>query len=249
MNYRAIATLVGDTLKYEATINEIGRLATSLFDFSIQTFPNDSITSSRAKLVYDWILTLARQEMEPERRDLLLRQFCLGLANGSTSRAAVEQILFENGGSAVDAQRESLQALNGRALHREVLRHARDLFLQGNYFHAVFEASKAYNKDVREKARSTRDGQPLMLQVWDCGSGVLKITACTTETDRNVQDGIKFLSAGLMQAIRNPTAHEPAVDWPISRQDCLDILSFLSFLYRKLDDAVYYATPRTARSS
>src|SRR5947209_2402063 len=48
------------------------------------------------------------------------------------------------------------------------------------------------------------------------------------------------LSAGLMSAIRNPTAHEPAVDWPISLDDCLDILSFISFLYRQLDKAVYF---------
>ena len=45
----------------------------------------------------------------------------------------------------------------------------------------------------------------------------------------------------LMQAIRNPTAHEPAVDWPISKVDCLDILRFLSFRFRKLDEATYFA--------
>ena len=54
-----------------------------------------------------------------------------------------------------------------------------------------------------------------------------------------MQDGVKFLSAALMNAIRNPTAHEPAVDWPISLPDCLDILSFISFLFRQLDKAVY----------
>lgn len=79
-----------------------------------------------------------------------------------------------------------------------------------------------------------------MLEVWGCDNGVLKVTGCTSDTDRNVQDGIKFLSAGLMQAIRNPTAHEPATDWPISKEDCLDILSFISFLLRKLDEAVYF---------
>jgi len=68
----------------------------------------------------------------------------------------------------------------------------------------------------------------------------LKITACISDTDRNVQDGVRFLSAGLMQAIRNPTAHEPALDWPISREDCLDVLSFLSFLFRQIDKATYF---------
>jgi uncharacterized protein (TIGR02391 family) len=78
-----------------------------------------------------------------------------------------------------------------------------------------------------------------MLDVWR-PEGVLKITKCVTETDKNVQDGIKFLSAGLMQAIRNPTAHEPALDWPIIKEDCLDLLSFLSFLLRQLDATVYF---------
>ena len=46
-----------------------------------------------------------------------------------------------------------------------------------------------------------------MLDVWGPENGVLKVTQCLSETDKNVQNGIKFLSSGLMQAIRNPTAH------------------------------------------
>jgi hypothetical protein len=44
-----------------------------------------------------------------------------------------------------------------------------------------------------------------------------------------------------MRAIRNPTAHEPAHLWPITKEECLDILSFVSFLMKKLDDAVYFS--------
>lgn len=142
----------------------------------------------------------------------------------------------------VTDKRKDYEAFSMRTFHPTVVLHAKDLFLQGNYFHAVFEASKAYNKDVREKAQSKKDGQPLMLEVWGCEKGVLKVTRCESDTDRNVQDGIKFLSAGLMQAIRNPTAHEPATDWQISEQDCLDILSFISFLYRQLDKAVFISS-------
>ena len=94
---------------------------------------------------------------------------------------------------------------------------------------------------VREKAVSTKDGEALMMDVWSCQNGVLKITACHSDTDKNIQDGIKYLSAGLMRAMRNPTAHEPALHWPITKEDCLDMLSFVSFLFRQLDKAVYYA--------
>lgn len=92
-----------------------------------------------------------------------------------------------------------------------MIEHCKTLFAQGNYFHSVFEACKVYDKQVQSKARSNLHGQSLMLQVWGWEKGVLKITPCQSDTDKNVQDGIKFLSAGLMAAMRNPTAHEPAL--------------------------------------
>ncbi len=185
-------------------------------------------------------MSLGKQEMVEEERAKLISQFCLAISP-EANKAAVEQILVEGGIAEALATRAERAAFLNRGFHAEVVRHSRTLYLQRNYFHAVFEASKAYNKAVREKAGSAKDGQDLMLAVWSCEKGVLKITACRTETDRNVQDGIKFLSAGLMAAIRNPTAHEPAVEWPISREDCLDILGFVSFLFRKLDVAVRHA--------
>lgn len=126
-----------------------------------------------------------------------------------------------------------------RNFHESVHKHCRELFIQGNYFHAVFEAAKVYNKMVQEKAHSEKDGQALMLDVLSV-NGVLKLNKNETQTERNVQDGVKFLSAGLMQAMRNPTAHEPALDWVISKEDCLDMLSFISYLFKQLDKAVYY---------
>jgi uncharacterized protein (TIGR02391 family) len=130
-----------------------------------------------------------------------------------------------------------------RAFHSEVQKHVKKLFLQKNYFHAVFEACKAFNNAVRTKAGIQKDGENLMLEAWDPANGTLKVTACITETDRNIQHGLKFLSAGVMRAMRNPTAHEPALDWPISKRDCLDFLGFISFLWSQLDKAQYYKKP------
>jgi uncharacterized protein (TIGR02391 family) len=130
-----------------------------------------------------------------------------------------------------------------KALHPEIYSHCSELFCDGHYFHAVFEAAKIYHKTVQRKSGCEKDGQALMLEVWST-NGTLKVTQCQSETDRNVQDGLGFLSAGLMRAIRNPTAHEPAHEWPISEQDCLDILGFISFLMRKCDEAVYYRETR-----
>lgn len=238
VNYRLLATQVGDLVKWTVSVNEIGRAASSILRISKDSFPNESITSSRAQLVYDWVLSIAREPLTSDERDRRLVQFCQTITPKEQSEV-LENILRDAGIRPVVMNQHRRPAFEARRLHPEVIRHSQRLFLQGNFFHAVFESAKAYNKQVRVKAESERDGQSLMLEVWGCDKGVLKVTRCESETDRNVQDGIKFLSAGLMQAIRNPTAHEPAVDWPISEEDCLDILSFISFLFRKLDDAVF----------
>jgi uncharacterized protein (TIGR02391 family) len=239
MNLRLIATTVGDLVKYDTSVNHIERMARAVFPFEKQTFPTEGITSSRAALVYEWLMTLGKHPMQADERQRLVYQFCRAIAPASLHER-IEQALAAADVTISPMQTEAAQEFSQRQFHPAVHRHARALFAQGNYFHAVFEACKAYNKDVRVKAQSSRDGQELMMAVWDGRSGVLKVTPCQTETDLNVQDGVKFLSAGMMRAVRNPTAHEPAVDWPIAKEDALDLLSFISFLYRQLDKAVYF---------
>lgn len=241
-NYRLIAIQVGDALKYSTSINEINRIAGAIFRFQCENFPNDSITSSRAQLVYDWILSLAKQRMGEGERNKLLQLFVNQLTVEGELRTSVHSILKAvgiDGGEVNGDKREFLH----RGFHGEVIKHCQILFVQGNYFHAVFEACKVYNKLVSKKAACQKDGESLMMDVWGWQSGVLKVTACQSETDKNVQDGIKFLSAGLMRAVRNPTAHEPALLWPITKEDCMDMLNFVSFLLRQLDKAVYYKKP------
>jgi uncharacterized protein (TIGR02391 family) len=247
MNYRLIATRIGDCTKYGTSLKEIDRLAHAIFRFEHQSFPLDAISSQRAQRVYDWIMTLGRQSMLPGERDKLLLQFCRGLAP-EEQRDAVDSILLDAGLPASLVRHEEAALFASRDLHPVVHMHARKLFVQGHYFHAVFEAAKAFHSLVQAKAQSARDGQALMLEVWSPDKGVLKMTPCVTETDRNVQSGIGFLSAGLMAAVRNPTAHEPALDWPINRQDALDLLTFISFLLRQADKAVHVPRPAPGSS-
>ncbi len=75
MNYRMIAIQVGDLLKYNTTFKEINRTANSVFNFSKEDFPNENITSVRAQLIHDWILTLAKQKMNNDERNELLWKF------------------------------------------------------------------------------------------------------------------------------------------------------------------------------
>jgi len=236
MNYRLIANQVSDLLKYDTTIKEIERTAESIFNFNVENFSNEAITSQRAKLIRDWVLALARQEMDNDERNQKLVKF-LRLITPENKIADVEKILHEAG---VDLYLDdSISEFYKRNFHPIIYEHCLKLYKQGNYFHAVFEVAKVYNKLVKEKSTSKKDGYSLMMEVWGC-EGALKVTGCETDTDKDFQEGLKFLSAGLMEAIRNPTAHEPALHWPISKEDCLDLLSFISYLLRQLDKAVCF---------
>jgi uncharacterized protein (TIGR02391 family) len=239
MDAQLIAVQVGDALKYATSVKEIDRIGGAVLKVARDTFPNEAITSVRAQRIYDWVLSLARCDMDPSEREHRLIKFFRNLA-GDQDWPRVAKVLTDGGVSRVALNRDNYNLFVARGLHESVVKHAQQLFLDGHHFHAVFEAAKAYNKSVREKAKSSKDGQSLMLEVWGWEKGCLKVTPCVSQTDKDVQEGIKFLSAGLMGAIRNPTAHEPAVDWPISMPDCLDILSFISFLFRQLDKAVYF---------
>lgn len=239
INFRLIATQIGDFLKYSTSVNEIDRIGLSVLKVNKEVFPNDSITSVRASTVYNWVLSLAKAQLESDERVKRLVNFCLEITP-TDDKGRIIEFLEKNGCPYNILYKDGLDEFLKRNFHAEIVKHSQKLFVQGNYFHAVFESAKAYNKDVKGKSQSDKDGQPLMLNVWGCDNGVLKVTECESQTDRDYQDGIKFISGGLMSAIRNPTAHEPAITWPITKQDCLDILSLISFLYRQLDKAVYF---------
>jgi uncharacterized protein (TIGR02391 family) len=141
-------------------------------------------------------------------------------------------------------ERESAEAkaLDSRLLHREVIKHGRELFVRGRHFHAVFECCKAFDRLVASKSLINEHGDKLMGIALSL-SGPLKLNTQRTQSEVNEQEGIMHLCKGLMRAIRNPEAHEPELDWPINQQDALDILSLISFLYRKIESAVYYGGP------
>ncbi|MGE4574505.1 TIGR02391 family protein [Parachlamydia sp.] len=236
--YKMLAIQLGDALKYETSLNEINRAGKSIFPFERDQFPNESISSVRAKCIYDWILTLTRQKISEDDRSTWLKSF-IDLLTPETHKKKVYDLLNHLNSIKHDENAKEKHFFIEKKFHSQILHHCTTLFVNSHYFHAVFEAAKIYHKLVQEKSKSPKDGASLMLEMWG-PKGVLKITPCESETDKNVQDGMAFLSAGLMRAIRNPTAHEPALDWPISKEDCLDILSFISFLLRKLDDSVYW---------
>jgi len=136
-------------------------------------------------------------------------------------------------------------AFEARTFHPQIVRHGRTHFCRGAYFHAVFECCKAFDTAVRDNTKNTKSGQPLMSEML-CLNGPLKFNSQQKQSEKDEQQGIMYLCMGLMSAVRNPQAHEPEIHWPMSRDDALDLLALISFLFRKLASAVVVAPGTSA---
>lgn len=239
MNVENIAIQVGNKLKNDVSLNEINRTGLAILKVTRRSFPNPAISSERAQCIFNWLLSLAQVPLSDDEKTKRLVHFCTELSPDG-KRAQINELLERNGCAYNILNKDGLNEFLKRDYHPEVVQHSKKLFLQGNYFHAVFEAVKYYNYTVKGKSMSESDGVRLMMEAFNLKKGVLKLNTGQTETERNVQEGIMFLSSGLMQAVRNPTAHEPALVWAIEKQDCLDLLSMVSFLFRQLDKSTFY---------
>jgi len=127
--------------------------------------------------------------------------------------------------------------LEDRGAHAEVFNYCRAELLDENYFHAVLEAIKGIAQRIRDMTNLTTDGADLVNTVFSVKSPVLQINSLTTDTEVSEQKGFSNMLVGLFGLVRNPVAHAPKTSWPMSEQDALDIMSTVSFIHRKLDNA------------
>jgi uncharacterized protein (TIGR02391 family) len=109
-----------------------------------------------------------------------------------------------------------------------------------HYAQATFEAFKFLDNEVRRHSRLDRTGKALMMEAFKDTSPAVRLTAMLTETDRNEQEGYRFLFAGGILAIRNPRGHEHEITDDVDT--CLDHLSLVSQLLRRLAKAGYAPT-------
>lgn len=134
-------------------------------------------------------------------------------------------------------------ALESRVVHSEVLNYCRAELLDENYFHAVFEATKGVAERIRTLSGLTGDGADLVNKAFAGQQPVLVLGPLVGESEKSEQRGFANLLIGLFGAVRNPLAHAPKTNWPMSEQDALDILTLVSLIQRKLDRVRKAETP------
>ena len=112
------------------------------------------------------------------------------------------------------------------------------------------EAIKRYINRVREKSGINRENELDIVSNVFGNNGILKTVKRYTRpngvdfkssTKENIEEGQKFLSMGIIKGARHPVAHEEIEDLResgmFSEKDCLDVLSIISHLMKRLDDS------------
>jgi len=144
-----------------------------------------------------------------------------------------------------------------RHLHETVQQKSRDFYKQENYYTAFLETMKAYISAVRDKSGSTvSPDESMMGNVFSLDKGMLSVignykkqdgSSFSDDTIKNIQNGQQHLSQGIVAGGRNPLSHEEIVELNhsdlFSEFDCLDFLSLLSHLFKRLDNSKRVPSP------
>jgi len=124
---------------------------------------------------------------------------------------------------------------NQRNMHPAVEKFSKKLFDSDHYSQATFEAYKHLESRVKKMSKSRKSGKSLMMEVFNENDPLIVLSLSQGSDEKEEQAGYKFIFAGAVMAIRNPRGHDPEL---VETQDeCLDYLSLVSLLLRKLDKA------------
>ena len=142
--------------------------------------------------------------------------------------------------------------LHWRHLHEDVQTASKQYYVDKNYYTAFLETTKKYvNKTKQKSSEHDISERDLMGKVFSIPNAILDVVdnykqqngnEFTDNTKQNIQEGQQYLSQGLIIGGRHPISHEEIEELKtsdlFSEKDCLDLLSLLSHLFKRLDNSV-----------
>lgn len=119
--------------------------------------------------------------------------------------------------------------------HPRVKEVSLDLFKNKHYSEAIFEAIKALNNYVKEKANIIdKDLSFAMALAFNENKPIIKLNKLENQSEKDEQEGFKLLFMGAMKGIRNPRGHET---YKLEDKNiALEYLGFISLLFRKAEE-------------
>lgn len=148
------------------------------------------------------------------------------------------EVVVRKAASVTEARSEPVggtHPFDERDIHNKIHSTSKKLFDDAHYAQATFEAYKMLDKEVAALAKSDESGTKLMMNAFSEQHPLIRLTDLSNQSEKDEQQGYKFIFSGSVMAIRNPRGHEYGIkDTPT---DCLDHLSLASMLLRRLERA------------
>lgn len=135
----------------------------------------------------------------------------------------------------IDPTAHARTTFKGMVFHPRIVDVCRNLYLNGHYADAVFNASKALINFVKEKSgKHDLDGVDLMRTVFSRNNPILVFNNLNDQSDKDEQEGMMHLFEGVVLAIRNPRGHSFLYDSP---ERALEYICLLNLLANRLEEA------------
>lgn len=131
--------------------------------------------------------------------------------------------------------RSPMTMFNRLELHPRTYEACVDLFKNGHYAEAIFNAFREVESYIKEKSGvSDKSGQSLMAHVFNENHPIIKLNPLQSQADIDEQAGFKFLFMGAHRGIRDPKAHERIQQTSYHRT--LKYLALASLLMERTDE-------------
>ncbi|HNO78625.1 MAG TPA: TIGR02391 family protein [Phycisphaerae bacterium] len=135
--------------------------------------------------------------------------------------------------------------LHWRHLHEKVRDRVKSYYENKQFGDAASQGVQIYCEIIRKLTKREDDGMKLVNVVFGSNKNFdppppLQLNTLRTESEQCIQEGQGHLSRGIITGFRNPISHAPIdsnVPAVFSEVDCLNILSLVSYLVTRLDNA------------
>ena len=134
--------------------------------------------------------------------------------------------------------------LHWRHLHNSIRKRIKTYYTNEQYGDAASQGVQIYCEIIRNLTGRSEDGSDLVNRIF--GSKPfnpppeIQLNDLNTESLKNIQEGQGHLSRGVVTGFRNPISHGPIdtnVPALFTELDCLNILSLVSYLITRMDNA------------
>lgn len=134
--------------------------------------------------------------------------------------------------------------LHWRHLHNRIRERIKTYYTNKQYGDAASQGVQIYCEIIRTLTGRSEDGSDLVNRIFGSkpfnSPPEIQLNDLNTESLKNIQDGQGHLSRGVVTGFRNPISHGPIdtnVPALFSELDCLNILSLVSYLITRMDNA------------